>query len=176
MFIKPKHKASVPKPAIPERSDRQNQLSRNNLMIHDMLNKLSRDHVMIQKKLKILSVEYVIEHGIDFEDEEIGFDEANFYFVCDSEGYFTGLIYKKNDNGNLMSYTFYEDGLKDGVEVSFYPSGKIHYYSFYRKGKITGKFYEWYENGMIKKYIDRIHDKRIEADEQGNITKQGKAD
>ena len=35
---------------------------------------------------------------------------------------------------------------------------------------------EWYENGMIKKYIDRIHDKRIEADEQGNITKQGKAD
>jgi len=27
---------------------------------------------------------------------------------------------------------------------------------------------------MIKKYIDRNHNKRIEFDEQGNIEKQGK--
>ena len=29
-------------------------------------------------------------------------------------------------------------------------------------------------NGKIKKFIDRIHNKRIEFDEQGNIIKQGK--
>ena len=161
MFIKPKPTKPIP--------TEQKEIRKPDLK------PLSRDHVLEHKTLKILSMEYVIEHGIDYEDEEIGWDEQYYHFICNSEGYFTGLIYKLDDNGNLMSYVFYKDGLKDGVEVEFYPSGKIHYYSVYRKGEITGIFYEWYENGLIKKYIDRIHDKRIEADEQGKITKQGKA-
>ena len=175
MFIKPKHNASVPTPVKPEGSDRLNKLSSEDVIKQDKLNRLSRDKI-IQDKLKILSMEYVIEIGTDIEDEGIWWDEKDCYFICNSEGHFTGLIYETYGNGNLRSYAFYEDGLRDGAEVKFYPSGKIHYYSVYRKGEITGIFYEWYENGMIKKFIDRIHNKRIEADEQGHITKQGKAD
>ncbi|MBR3044946.1 MAG: hypothetical protein IKI45_10730 [Oscillospiraceae bacterium] len=171
MFIKPKSTKPMPKPPNPMPKEQKENRKPD-------LTPLSRDHVLAHKTLKILSMEYVIEHGIDWEDDEIGFDEANFYYVCDLEGLFTGLLYEIYDNGNLMSYAFYKDGLKDGVEVKFYPSGKIHYYSVFCKGIITGRFYEWYENGMIKKYIDRRRkqNRRIEADEQGNITKQGKAD
>ena len=69
---------------------------------------------------------------------------------------------------------FYKDGLRDRVKVTFYPSGKLESYSVYDKGRLRGKSYEWYENGRIKRLIDRIHDKSIEFDEQGNIVKQGK--
>ena len=170
MFIKPNRgKSKHSKPAQPPNANTAN------LKPFD-LDKLSRDYVLEHKKLRILSRDYVIEHGTDYDDEEIGWDEIYYSFICDSEGYFTGLIYELYDNGNLSGYRHYKDGLKDGVQVALYPSGMIHYYSVYRKGEITGIFYEWYENGMIKKFIDRIHDKRIEADEQGHITKQGKAD
>ena len=177
MFIKPKReklKPKQPKQKVPKPHPEYPEYVRTKQMAQSRIDILSRDWVVEHKKLDILSMEYVIEHGTDYEDEEIGFDEADFFFVCNLEGYFTGLIYEIYDNGSLMSYTFYKDGLKDGVKVQFYPSGKIHYYSFYRKGEITGIFYEWYENGMIKKFIDRRHNKRIEVDEQGNIVKQGK--
>lgn len=172
MYIKPKHEKPKPKqsePAQPKNADAANKKPFD-------LDKLSRDYVLEHKKLRILSRDYVIEHGTDFDDEEIGWDEIYYSLICDSEGYFTGLLYDIDDYGNLRGYRHYKDGLKDGVQVVLYPSGKIHHYSFYRKGDITGIFYEWYENGMIKKFIDRKHDKRIECDENGKITKQGKAD
>ena len=65
---------------------------------------------------------------------------------------------------------------KNGVEVEFYSSGKIKNYCVWNKSRLVGKFYEWYENGKIKKYVDRDQNKRFEFDEQGIITKQGKAD
>ncbi len=173
MFIKPNRgKSKHSKPAQPPNANTAN------LKPFD-LDKLSRDYVLEHKKLRILSRDYVVENGKMF-GESLWWDRSDGYYICDFSGdeevYFTGLIYEIYDNDNLRSYAFYKDGLKDGVEVKFYPSGKIHYYSIFCKGIITGIFYEWYENGLIKKYIDRIHDKRIEADEQGKITKQGKAD
>ena len=73
-----------------------------------------------------------------------------------------------------MDYVYYVNGLQDGVEVEFYPSGAVQSYCVYEKGKPAGKSYEWYENGMIKKYIDCDQNKRILFDKQGKITKQGK--
>ena len=36
-------------------------------------------------------------------------------------------------------------------------------------------YYQWYENGKIRVLTDWDQDKFTEFDEQGNITKQGKA-
>ena len=78
-------------------------------------------------------------------------------------------------DGILMYYTYFVNGLQDGVDVEFYPSGAVHSYSVYDEGRLVGKSYEWYENGMIKKYIDCNQNIRILFDKQGKITRQGKA-
>ena len=151
--------------------------------------KFSLDYLLENKVITILSRDYVMKHGVFWDDAELNWDELGYYTV-DREGVrFTGLTYEVYDHkdmkyypffstdfqdGTLMDYAYYVNGLQDGVEVEFYPSGAVQSYRVYEKGKLAGKSYEWYENGMIKKYIDRIHNKRIEADEQGNITKQGK--
>ena len=43
------------------------------------------------------------------------------------------------------------------------------------KNRLVGKYYEWYENGKIRVFTDWAQDKFTEFDEQGEITKQGKA-
>ena len=179
MYINPKQ--PKPEQEFPQLRTNQPKYVRSRKMTQEELDRLSRDYVLEHEGLTILSWDYVVENGKMF-GESLWWDRSDGYYICDFSGdeevYFTGLIYEIYDNDNLRSYAFYKDGLKDGVEVKFYPSGKIHYYSIFCKGIITGVFYEWYENGMIKKYIDRRRkqNRRIEADEQGKITKQGKAD
>ena len=152
-------------------------------------NKLSLDCLLENKVITILSRDYVIEHGVFWDDAELDWDECGYYTVDRNGVRFTGLAYEVYDHkdikyypffytdfqdGTLLHYTYYANGLHEGATVDFYPSGEVKSYRVYDKGRLVGKSYEWYENGMIKKYIDRIHDKRIEADEQGNITKQGR--
>lgn len=141
-------------------------------------NTLFRDKVIEREKLTILSPNYVLEHGREY-DDDIDWDGYG-YRICDLSGEeevpITGMLYELYDNGNPMYYVFYEKGLRNGAKIEFYLSGELQSYHVYEKGILVGKSYKWYENGMIKEYVDRIHNKRIEADEQGNITKQGKAD
>ena len=150
---------------------------------------LSLDYLLENKVIAILSKDYVMKHGVFWDDAELNWDECGYYTV-DREGiHFTGLAYEVYDHkdmkyypffntdfqdGTLMDYVYYVNGLQDGVEVEFYPSGAVQSYCVYEKGKPAGKSYEWYENGMIKKYIDCDQNKRILFDKQGKITKQGK--
>ena len=153
------------------------------------LKRLSRDYVLEHEKLTIFSQDYAIEHGVFWDDAELDWDECGYYIVDRDGVRFTGLAYEVYDHkdmmyypffntdfqdGTLLCYMFYKDGLRDRVKVTFYPSGKLESYRVYDKGRLRWKSYEWYENGMIKRLIDRIHDKSIEFDEQGNVVKQGK--
>ena len=151
--------------------------------------KFSLDYLLENKAITILSRDYVIEHGVFWDDAELNWDECG-YFTVDRDGIrFTGLAYEVYDHkdmkyypffntdfqdGTLLDYAYYINGLQDGVEVEFYPSGAVHSYSVYDEGRLVGKSYEWYENGMIKKYIDFNLNQRVEFDKQGKITKQGK--
>lgn len=148
--------------------------------------KLSREYVIEHRRLTILSRDYVVEHGVFWDDAELNWDESGYYTV-DREGIrFTGLAYEVYDHkdmmyypfyntdfqdGTLLHYTYYVNGLHDGATVDFYPSGAVQSYSFYAKGRLTGKSYEWYENGAIKKLVDIAQDKRILFDPHGKITK-----
>ena len=150
---------------------------------------LSLDYLIENKVITILSRDYVMKHGVFWDDAELNWDECGYYTVDREGSHFTGLAYEVYDHkdmkyypffntdfqdGTLMDYVYYVNGLQDGVEVEFYPSGAVQSYCVYEKGKPAGKSYEWYENGMIKKYIDCDQNKRILFDKQGKITKQGK--
>ena len=154
-------------------------------------NKLSLDCLLEKKAVTILSRDYVIEHGVFWDDAELNWDECGYYKVDRDGVRFSGLAYEVYDHkdmkyypffntdfqdGTLMDYAYYDNGLQDGAEVGFYPSGAVQSYCVYEKGKPAGKSYEWYENGRIKEYIDCDQNQRILFDKQGNITKQGKAD
>ena len=158
------------------------------------LEQLSRDYVLAHKEFTVLSFDYVIEHGREWDWEgDIGWD-GDGYRVCDLSGEeevpVTGLLYGLYPDGNLSWYVFYEDGLETGSTVYFFPSGEIRScggYEWYETGQIrkyyvvhesTGisESYEWYENGKVKQYVSRCKGfypyRRIDYDEQGNITKE----
>ena len=149
--------------------------------------KLSLDYLLENKVITILSWDYVIEHGIDYGESEVVEVTINHidymvypgrYYpdnVRDNRGVFSGLLYETWGDLNLAYYTHYEDGLRDGVEVEFYDSGKVKNYCVWKKNRLVGKYYGWYENGKIRVFTDWAQDKFTEFDEQGKITKQGKA-
>ena len=154
---------------------------------------LSRDYVIGHEKLGILSRDEVTAQGIFWDDGELCGDESG-YLIVNRDGIpFTGLIYEVYDHknmgsypffntdfqdGTLLDYTYYADGLQDGADVEFYPSGAVQKYSVCRKGKVIGRSYEWYENGMIKilrDYSDNSgHYLYTEFNKQGKITRQYK--
>ncbi len=156
MFIKPEKEKSKPKQSKSVKSGTMppKNMKPNEIMPQDEFMRLSRDYVLEHEKLTILSREYVIENGINWDDDsDIGFD----YYgdrVCDlsadEEVPFTGLLYELYDDGSLWWYGYYEDGLKTETNVRFYPSGEICEYSE------TGTHYQWYESGRIWKYFFRI--------------------
>jgi antitoxin component YwqK of YwqJK toxin-antitoxin module len=151
--------------------------------------KFSFDYLLENQVITILSWDYVIEHGINYEETELQeitrchreymcypertYPERTYpHDVHDYSGLFSGLLYEIWDDLNLRYYTHYKDGLRDGVEVEFYDSGKVKNYCVWDNNGLVGKYYKWYENGKIKVHVDCDQDKVTEFDEQGNITKQ----
>jgi antitoxin component YwqK of YwqJK toxin-antitoxin module len=52
-----------------------------------------------------------------------------------------------SDNGNLLSFTFYVAGKKNGHSVVKYPNGKIHYYGQYKDDQMVGEWVTYDEKG-----------------------------
>ena len=148
-------------------------------------NKFSLDYLLENKVITILSRDYVIEHGTNWDEvelEEITSCYKDYMCYRDNWGnpdysrLFSGVLYEIWDDLIIDYYRHYKDGLRDGAEVEFYYSGKVKNYCVWEKNRLVGKYYEWYENGKIRVFTDWDQDKFTEFDEQGNITKQGKAD
>ncbi|WP_086445358.1 toxin-antitoxin system YwqK family antitoxin [Candidatus Enterococcus lemimoniae] len=129
---------------------------------------------------KILTKKYILEHGTNFEYlanggkhglEIVEFDEN------DNERVFTGLAYELYENGNLESYMFVRDGIKQGATVRFYSNGNIESISNMIDNVPEGKRIEYYENSAIK-----IEEERtggflmtfVKYDEDGNIIEEKK--
>lgn len=160
MFIKPKKERSKPKPQpqhskqnIPKPHPEYPEYVRTKQMAQSGLDQLSRDYVIEHKKLEFLSWKYVTEHGKEF-GYELWWDPCDGWFIYDDEEdvNYTGLMYELYKDCSLMYYAYIQDGLEEGVEVDFYPSGILKSYIIYHKRKTIEKYYEWYENGMIKCY------------------------
>lgn len=176
MFIKPKKERSKPKP----KHSKQNMTKphpeyleyvRIKQIAQITRDKLSRDYVIEHKKLEFLSWKYVTEHGKEF-GYELWWDPCDGWFIYDDEEdvNYTGLMYELYKDCSLMYYAYIQDGLEDGVEVDFYPSGELKSYSIYHKRKNIEIYYGWYEDGKIEKYFDG--NRWFHLDEEGYMLKK----
>ena len=145
--------------------------------------KFSLDYLLENELITILSQDYVFEHGTDWDEVDITeliMNHLTYLCYCDDWGYpdyskrFSGVLYEKWDDLNLWYYMHLKDGLRDGIEVHFYKSGKVLNYRVLNNCRLVGKNYVWYENGKIDAINDWDQHEYVEFDEQGNITKQGK--
>ena len=151
--------------------------------------KFSLDYLLENKVITILSWDYVIEHGTNWDEDEVELEEitrCHKEYMCyrddmghphdmrDYSGLFSGVLYEIYYDLTLIYYMHYKDGLRDGTEVHFYDSGKVMNYMVSKNNRLVGKSYVWYENGKIDRINDWDQREYVEFDEQGNITKQGK--
>lgn len=137
---------------------------------------------MKPQELNLLSYEYVIENGTYFDGDIICWsgkygDQVYNNPMKKNGTPFNGLLYEQYENGQIAYYSFYENGIGQGISIQFYLSGAIKSYCIKNRGVIVGKYYEWYENGDIKKETDHYkndhHYKFTEYDENGNVTRKG---
>lgn len=183
MFIKPERETTKPKhtkQSIPKPHPEPPEYVRIEQMSQSRRDQLSRDNVINHKKLEFLSRDYVIKHGKEF-GEDLWWDRCCGYFICDfsddkeddeEDVYYTGLSYEVYGNGNLAYYEFYENGVKEGVQVDFYFSGVLKSYAVWHKGKTLEVSYGWYENGMIEWYNNGKQ--LIRFDEKGHTVERKK--
>ncbi|MEW6980977.1 hypothetical protein QQS15_18140 [Bacillus pumilus] len=77
----------------------------------------------------ILTKKFIIESGTEFEEFlEYGgpYELAIVEYTQDGkEKLFTGLAYDKYENGNIQSYFYVEQGVKQGKYVEFYSNGNV---------------------------------------------------
>jgi antitoxin component YwqK of YwqJK toxin-antitoxin module len=52
-----------------------------------------------------------------------------------------------SEKGTLLSFTFYNEGKKNGHSVVKYPDGKIHYYGQYQDDQMVGEWVTYNEKG-----------------------------
>lgn len=142
---------------------------------------------MIREQPQTLSEEYLIEHGSLFDEDTFAFES---YWENDKNHYeqlfdkpmdqggkpFNGLVYERYLTGELLRYTFYQNGYHYGDDVEFYQSGRIRRFSRYTDSE--NYICYWYQDGIIKKIKDNHRSdapdyyRTIEFDEKGFPQKQ----
>ncbi|UTR14855.1 hypothetical protein MM221_20320 [Salipaludibacillus sp. LMS25] len=129
----------------------------------------------------ILTKEYIIQNGLEFEKcLEYGgpYDLGIVEYTDDGkEKLFTGLAYDIYENGNIESYFYVDNGVKQGKYVEFYPNGNIKRIGNMNKNSAEGYQVEYFEN-KAKKYESECSAGREmtfkKYDEQGNIIEEKK--
>ena len=119
--------------------------------------KFSLDYLLENKVITIFSQDYVFEHGTDWDEVDITeliMNHLTYLCYCDDWGNpdysrrFSGVLYEKWDDLNLWYYMHLKDGLRDGIEVHFYKSGKVLNYRVLNNCRLVGKNYVWYEKHL----------------------------
>ncbi|MCY7870495.1 toxin-antitoxin system YwqK family antitoxin [Bacillus spizizenii] len=96
--------------------------------------------------------DFVLKNGVNFDDLWFTSYSDEILDNPEDEGGkpFTGLAFELFENGNLMYFCFYKDGLAHGLNREFYKSGKIKCEEYFKYGLVNGKSVCWHENGNIK--------------------------
>lgn len=127
----------------------------------------------------ILEKEYIIKNGVEFEEcleyggpYDLGIVEHDNHGL---ERLFTGLAYDIYENGNIESYFYVENGVKQGMYVEFYPNGNIKRIGNMNKNSADGYQVEFFENKGKKYEAECVAGLEMtfkKYDEQGNIKEQ----
>jgi antitoxin component YwqK of YwqJK toxin-antitoxin module len=76
------------------------------------------------------------------------------YYEPESNEPFTGRAEWFHENGQLMTYIYYIDGKRNGVNEDFFEDGRLSERSVYIDGKRNGLHEEYYPNGQL---MERRH-------------------
>ena len=129
----------------------------------------------------ILSKEEVISSGLLFDGDDVHWGGEYMQQVCKwaedgSEEPIDGLLYEFfNNSGNLYCYEFFENGYRNGPNVTFYDNGKIKRYAVMYKGALHGEVVSWNEHEQIS--ISAVYKYGFvvscsEWDEEGNLIRE----
>ena len=123
----------------------------------------------------ILSKEYVLAHGVPYNDEfwQDDYELEELYDKAPDCGGkpFTGLLYRLCGD-MLISYKFFRDGYPDGEAVRFYETGALKSYWFGKLRSPRSVLYQWFPDGKLKYYREAYYHRTVNAiryDEAGNI-------
>lgn len=105
-------------------------------------------------KLNVKTKVEILEEGIEFSGD-VCFSGEYGQQVYDKEmedgGHpITGLVYEKDEMGNILYYAFYDNGVQNGDFVSFYESGEIKEMRVMRNGAKWGESVLLYKDGKPK--------------------------
>jgi antitoxin component YwqK of YwqJK toxin-antitoxin module len=73
---------------------------------------------------------------------------------------FTGILYGRYDNGQLMTIQEYVDGIGNGTWVQFNPDGTKLEQGTYVDNRVEGPVTQFYEDGSIKAKGQYLHWKK----------------
>ncbi len=127
----------------------------------------------------ILQKDFILENGTEFEGcLEYGgpYELAIVRYTEDGkEELFTGLAYDIYENGNIESYFYVEQGVKQGKYVEFYPNGNIKKIGQLSRNAADGYQVEFFENGNKKYESECVAGREmtyIKYDENGNVLEE----
>jgi len=78
-----------------------------------------------------------------------------------SDGFCTNAIGYYSDTKNVYRKVSYKNGVRNGVDASWYQSGAKMSFAYYEVGKLKSPIVKWFENGSIKDLIDVDWDSNI---------------
>ncbi|MBC1889874.1 hypothetical protein HCA63_16070 [Listeria booriae] len=104
--------------------------------------------------------EDILSEGVNFEDN-LGYGGEYDQLIVEydneeNEFLYSGLAYDLYANGEVESYFFVKEGVKEGVYISFYENGNIKSKCNLLKGTLYGPQFEYYENGRIMREFDCV--------------------
>jgi len=102
------------------------------------------------KKEEVL---YQIKDG-KFTEWYPGKKQVKFEGNVDVKGNREGKWTFYSENGNMLSFTFYEKGKRQGYSVVKYPNGRIHYHGEYHNDQMVGVWTSYDEKGKNKQEKD----------------------
>ncbi|MCM3882848.1 toxin-antitoxin system YwqK family antitoxin [Frankia sp. R82] len=76
-------------------------------------------------------------------------DYTDDLYVVHNEKFFTGQAVDYYKNNQICKIESYEDGVKSGLEKSFYPDGSIEYEHWNVGGGPHGVGRTWFPNGQL---------------------------
>ncbi len=75
---------------------------------------------------------------------------GNRYYEEGSDVPFTGILYGRYDNGELMTTQEYVDGIGNGTWTSYDPDGRKYEEGTYVDNRVEGPVVLYYEDGSVK--------------------------
>lgn len=85
---------------------------------------------------------------------------------------FTGIVFSLHRGGDLESECNYVDGLPDGLQQEWYPSGQLAGRAIAVRGRGSSESWRWHPNGTQASYRRNVDQRPVELldwDEAGRV-------